>query len=649
MSLTADNIDALTELKKEILRSLSETLDSADDIDDAVDKLTQGQSTHLSALDRMTVDTEKAKIWLDNELQKIGYLGPYFTETSYFPLRCFLAISLANTGNASQFVADSYYIKQQFLVQVPMSPLPVQGVKYDPQNHSYTTEWNTKQAQVLKQLFAPQQNTSNQGQLTQSSQSQSSASQLQTSFQGLNLTSPKTTTSPYPLKYTGKLPTIGTQPLDSDGYKKLKELHKTISSKLPIESILDRFASWASANQISFTDHGFKIALGTILPDAYIKHYDPLANDDTVPYHHLAYVLSKKLGVRKLFKVARSLGDDLANNTTDPPLKVLDDIECLYNNVDETDRKRLNEEAFLLAETFLTRRFGEKFWSIFSARLQAESVDTIADLTILFKTYYQKLAQSFEDEKTTSKKQQIRIHNLEKDLSLHDEVKENMREIRSILSHLDSPTAQSRAMDPQQTTYPQPSTVNPSVNHASHTLVGSCCSAHHVNPAPNPAQAPVYVPIIVPSGPNQQPQGNIRSNQNYQRQPNNNPGSRRFNVPSDRQYRTQACNISGHHNHRNQDCHIQMQTDCTYDPRHYNHKASECMRSRDHVFGACKSISGTNAKPIQSHNHNGNSQPFGPRARLQNPPQQIQSRVPNANRVNAILNVIESRLPNPTA
>ena len=78
MSLTAENIVALTELKKEILRGLSEALDSADNLKDAIEELDQGQSTHLSALDKMTVDSEKAKIWLDNELQKIGYLGPYF-------------------------------------------------------------------------------------------------------------------------------------------------------------------------------------------------------------------------------------------------------------------------------------------------------------------------------------------------------------------------------------------------------------------------------------------------------------------------------------------------------------------------------------------------------------------------------------------
>ena len=168
-----------------------------------------------------------------------------------------------------------------------------------------------------------------------------------------------------------------------------------------------------------------------------ISTYEHMVTDANIPFHQMAYLLSKKLGSKKSRKVARGHSKDLASNTSDPPLKVLEEIEQLFYSVEGKDCKMLGEEAFLMAEAYLTNKYGETFWSIFSSRLEA-------DLAILFKNHFAKVALSFDEERSSTKNNSSRIHALESS-TLDQAAMHN--DVRQILHHLETPLVGTRATD----------------------------------------------------------------------------------------------------------------------------------------------------------------------------------------------------------
>ena len=426
---------------------------------------------------------------------------------------------------------------------------------------------------------------------------------------------------PVELKYKGTLPPIGTKELGESEYRKVKDLSKTINSKLPIESILERFSHWAITSQLQLTDQAYKIALGAVLPDSFIPIYDHLVSDTRVPFHQMAYLLSKKLGSKKSWKLARAQGRELAMNSSDPPLKVLDEIEQLFHQVEDKDRQQLNEEALLLAEMFLTNRFGETFFAIFSSRMQAEKIDNIADLSILFRNAFVKVANTFEDERTSNKKNAHRLHALEactlEQTAMHDDV-------RSILHHMEG-----RNPDPKQITQPNPASPDNGYYNQAPTMQGPYFQAHHIpNPAPQP---PMIVPVILPN--NRQSQG--------QQQSRRNKGN--YRLAPDQQYCNQPCNIANHHGHRNRDCTVQTAVPCSYNVRHTLHKAAECFRGKDWHFGAVqKPFTG---RPFRNNNGQPGGNQHAPHAAHPQASHHVQAQAPE-NNMNQIIEAIKQGLSN---
>ena len=543
------------------------------------------------------LEAESAFLWLNKALKQIGHLGVYF-DNDFLPLRNIAKITPSNFADAQKIVMSALVDDIDFNPQLSVSSMP-------------------QPPPVVNNLSSIPSSPPPSG------SSQSTSSPVNVSV-GL-----KPDTSSFPLRYQGTLPPLGTTELDATGYAKLKELSKTVSPKLNIDSILSRFAAWAHANNMSLTDQGYKVALGTVLPDSHIKTYDPLCSDTKVPFHHLAYLLSKKLGGKKTFKVARAFGDELACNMTDPPLKVLEEIEDLYNRVEGRDRKTLGEEAFLLAESYLTRRFGDQFYIIFESRLQSENIDNISDLIILFRNHFQKVAATFESEKVSHKKNRDRICHLELEAATRDQMG---ADIKNILSHLETPQGPGRGMEQIPGLNTPPFSVDQGYYNPSSAFQGQCHPSHHIAPpaqAPAPAPAPIVMPVLIPGHPNRGP-----------RPAQGKPFGGKFKVPREQQYAHQACCYPGHFAHKNQDCQIQANISCQYNPRHGGHKANACIRSRDWTFGAIEAPNQFRAPGGQAP-HGG-----GPRARLQAPPQPPPPRQSQAAQVNSIIDAIKSGFQN---
>ena len=555
-------------------------------------------TTDIAKLD---MDADAAYLWLNKALKQMGHLGAYFNH-EFFPLKVMGPITPKNFDQAQDLVIKTL----------------VDEIDFNPQLSS----------EDMTMLSSAVNNLTSDPNLVHSSPS--SKSVTNSAIGKASSSSLGHDTSSYPLKYLGELPPIGTKELDAAGYSKLKELSKTISNKLNIDSILSRFALWARANNISFTDGALKVALGTVLPESHIKVYDPLASDPKVPFHHLAYLLSKKLGGKKTFKVARNFGEELACNMTDPPLKVLEEIESLYYTVEGKDRQALNEEAFFLAETFLTRRFGDAFWAIFAARLEAEHIDNVADLSILFRNHFTKVANNFETDRMSSKKNISRLHHLELEVASRDQLQ---ADVKSILHHLESPQGQGRAQEQIPGANTIPFTVDQGYYNIPSPLQGQYFPTHHISPpapAPAPAPAPIVMPVLIPGHSNNGP----RPNQGK-------PFGGNRKVPLEMQYCYQNCSYPGHFNHKNKDCQVQSSIQCQYNPRHTGHKANACIRTRDWSFGAIENP-GQFRRTDRQAPHGGRPEGSGPRARLQAPPQQPPPRQPQAAEMNRIVQAIKS-------
>ena len=573
----------------------------------SVDRITELITEHvdstLSDLPKLGIELQEGVSWLNNTLQKAGYLGKYLN-SDFFPLR-----QIRNIG------ANNYRLAQDLVREASPGP-PGDDSVFEP----ILAALSVPDLQKTTPSAPPPPGYTPSPMVTVSNvSSQSAPSTLDHDV------------SIHPMRYQGELPPLGIKELDPAGYSKLKELSKTINSKLPIESILDRFSSWAKANNLRYTDEGYKLALGTVLPDSMIKTYDYLASDKTVPYHHLAYLLSKKLGSRKTFKIARAFGEELACNLHDPPLKVLDEIETLFYNVEGRDRKSLAEESFLLAETFLTRRFGEKFWALFQTRLQAEKIDTISDLMILFKNHYVRVAQIHEEEKNSSKKTSNRLHHLEEESVTREQIQ---LDVKSILSKLESPPLHQDRATSQMT---GANNFSSNMDQGYYTIPTShgnqCYSSHHLAPAPAPHPQPIVMPVVFPGhsgGGQRQSQG---------RQPRGNQKTNPFNIPAERQYTYQTCCFPGHSGHLNKDCHDQAKIQCNYNARHAGHNANECIRSRDWHFGA---IEDPNRPRYQVRGNPGGRPGYGPQARLASAPQRPPPRQPQASGVNQILEALRT-------
>ena len=592
-------------------------------VEEIVARISDLVDTAASDIPTIKIDPKLGFSWLNKFLLRKGYLGKYF-DSDFFPLK-----------QISNINPDNYELAQD-LVKQALPPLDPPGTELD---------FNP----VLTKFTVPNQQRMG----TAPTQPPPPGYTPPNSATVGNVTSRPVPppldpdVSVHPLRYQGKLPPLGTQELDTPGYSKLRELSKTINSKLPIESILERFVSWAISNDLRYDDEAYKQALGTVLPDAFIKIYDYLSSDKTVPFHHLAYLLSKKLGTKKSYKIARTFGEELACNMHDPPLKVLDEIETLFYSVENRDRKSLAEEAFLLAESFLTRRFGDAFWAIFSARLQAEKIDTIADLTILFKNHFVKVAQNFEEEKTSSKKTSHRLHHLEEESVSREQIQQD---VKQILSRLDSPpTHQDRVSGQLHGS----NSYSAGMDQGYYTMPPShqnqCFSTHHLAQAPAPAPAPaphpqhIVMPVVFPGNQN----GGQRQSQG--RQYRGNQGANPFVIPTERQYAFQACCYPSHTGHLNRNCNEQTKLKCTYNYRHSGHQANNCMRSRDWHFGA---VEDPNRSRFQRPGNPGGRPAFGPRATPDGPQQRPPPGPPQVSGVNQIVEAIRSGfqgLSNPTA
>ena len=583
-----------------------------------IDKVTEMTVSLASDIQKYKVDAQEAYSWCNKKLLELGFLGKYFN-VDFFPLKEISNINSENYHLAEDIVKTSLNDEVNFnpslsVLVVPDIPAPNLNITLPGPSFTSTPGPGFKKSpkEIISNVKAS---------LSQApKQAQPASSQP----------------SSYPVKYLGALPPIGTNTLKPDGYAKLRDLAKAIPSKLPISSILDRFAAWAQANDVNYTDSSYKLALGSVLPDAYIRIYDSLATDPQVPFHQLAYLLSKKVGTKKPYKLARSLGEELACNFTDPPLKVLDEIEALFYSVEDKDRKMLTDEAFLLAETFLTRRFGDSFWAIFSARLESEKVDNIADLAIMFRNHFQKVAANFEDEKSSTKKNNHRLHNLEIESASRSEIE---RDVKTILHHLESPPlGQDRASAQMSGTGSYPSSVDGYYT-VPPTLQGQCFSSHHVAPvsAPAPQQpAPIVLPVVL--------QGNTNGGQGGPKErPYGGPqNANRFDhIPKEKQYRFQSCMYPGHSGHLNKDCSVQMNVACRYNERHPNHAAAACIRSRDWHYGAIE-----NPGPQRPGFHGGRPGGSAQRARPSAFPPRQPPRQPGPSGVNQIIDVLVSGLQN---
>ena len=591
---------------------------SSTNVEDTIAKISDLVDTTASDIPTIKVDPKEAFLWMNKVLLRKGYLGRYLG-SDFFPLKM-----IANIN------PDNYELAQDLVKQAHLDELAPPGTEpvFNPVLAKLTVPDQPRMGTAPKPP-PPPPNSATVGNIT----SKPVPPPLDPDV------------SIHPLRYQGELPPLGTQELDNTGYAKLRELSKTINSKLPIESILERFASWATSNNYRFTDESYKRALGTVLPDAMIRTYDYLASDKTVPFHHLAYLLSKKLSTKKSYKIARTFGEELACNMHDPPLKVLDEIETLFYSVENRDRKSLAEEAFLLAETFLTRRFGDAFWAIFSARLQAEKIDTISDLTILFKNHFVKVAQTFEEEKTSSKKTSHRLHHLEEESLSREQIQ---HDVKSILNKLESPpTHQDWATSQMQGS----NSFSAGMDSGYHTIPPShqnqCFSTHHLAQAPAPAPAPhpqhIVMPVVFPGNQNNGPR------QSQGRQYRGNQGANPFAIPTERQYQFQACCFPSHTGHLNRDCFDQSKVKCTYNYRHAGHQANQCMRSRDWQFGA---VEDPNRSRFQRPGNPGGRPDSGPRARPTGPQHRPPPGPPQVSGVNQIVEAIRSGfqgLSNPTA
>ena len=583
-----------------------------------------------------------AKYFMDVYLMSKGFLGKYLT-VEYCPIKEFANLEHANVAVACKFVRDKFNANNRVPNAFHPSDTDLPPLSASNANYALMLQFTTTMSNLAMNNAGTKQKTK---------PDPAASAPIPKPL--------KENTDKYPKNYKDALPPLGTDDLDQTGYAKVKELSKTISSKLSINTILDRFAKWATNNNLRYTDDGYKILLATVLPDAHIKHYEHLAADPAIPFHHLAWVLSTRLSGKKVFHIAREQGQDLTNNISDPPVKVLEDLESLFNNVTGQSRERLTEEGFLLAEAYLKKRFGPTFWALFHSRLQSENIKSIASLIILFRNDFMKLASSYDDDKVVQKKNTARIHNIEENITAQGSISEDVKEIKSYLSHLDPNSTKNYASNPYPSVTDSGSLLPTSVAQASY------CMAHHVAPAQNQAQAqapaPVFVPVVVPGGnPNTQNgfqnQGyrrpNSRSNRqnagfSQQNQQNRAPRSagNRFNVPLEKQYCSQSCCLPGHYAHKNRDCHIQNATPCTYNYRHNTHMASNCIRSKDHSFGAVQGSNPNQGNP----NASGGNQATGPRARLQAPPQAppVRDGMPhqlnNLMRIDNLVQKVESHL-----
>ena len=638
MPLTADDKIDLESACVTIVREQNDLLVNTADFElskDPISDLTDPLPNRLATQYPDADDLREAKVHIDQALMFKGFLGQYLT-VNYCPIKEFQNLGHANVAVASKFIRDKFNAIGLHTTRPTPAELPSLS------SNDATLAAHVSLIDALK----------NSPILVQGAKAYVKSDPPPV----VQLPDPlKPNTDIYPLKYDEALPPLGLVPLDNAGYAKAKELSKTISSKLSIHTILDRFAKWASSSGLRYTDDAYKTLLGTVLPDAHIKHYESLASDPQVPFHQLAHVLSTKLSGKKQFHVARDQGQDLANNVSDPPLKVLDEIEALFNSVTGKSRERLNEESYLLAEAYLKKRFGPTFWALFNARLQADQISTITDLIIVFKNDYVKLASSYDDEKSVQKRHANRLHNIEENVTAQGSISADVKEIKSYLSHLDQSPIMPRAADPRNNMQPYPSVAD-SGNMIPSTATQSSYYMNHVAPAPNPApaqaQPPVFVPVPVPGGNSNtqngyQNQGFRRSNSGFNRQnggfkQNKAPRSagNRFNIPIEKQYTFQSCNIAGHFQHKNRDCHIQTAQPCNYNYRHGGHMASDCIRTKDWLFGAIQGENPVQGNAIAS----GGNQANGPRARLQAPPQAPPAPNVTPQQLNNLMEKIESHL-----
>ena len=365
------------------------------------------------------------------------------------------------------------------------------------------------------------------------------------------------------LKYSGKLPTVGTDVFDLKDMKALRDFSKNLNKRLPLESLLERYVDFlASPSETSgvkyYTSQEIKKHLGGLIPEEALIVYDALVRDPNVDLNCVFYTLASKFGAYKKVDSIREQVEMIMNDTTTPVLEVLGQLEILYNSIQGVPISSVQEEAMYSAMKFLKKRLGAGFAQQVKISRIAYEVKTIRDLILMVTEEFSSIIEEGADKDLLNKIEKSRFHSI---LSKANEVDELHQNIKSMVECMQSQT-------------PPP----PQFFHAMNGATPQRPANYPNNTANNYNNNNAY-----PTARQQPPR--------YPKEPANNfrPGP-----PPETMYKNKPCGVAGHTNHTNNNCRYQQQIPCNYSANHRNHNASDCRRIYDHVFGLTRS---TGSKP----------------------------------------------------